>query len=272
MAEAPPEKQPKPGLNIYGLAAVNPYKLTIAAEELNVPYNYVTLDAAANEIKSDWFTAINPNGRVPAIVHIKEDGQVVTVFESGACLQYMLSEFDKENKLSYSVGTQEYWTQLSWLSWQISGYGPSMGQSTFFTRYSPQPEPYALWRYLAESRRLNHVLDKQLSKNAYVAGDRLTVADIAIYLYATSSAWCGVDIDEFPHVKAWHDKLAQRPAFQAGMKVPVPYPFNRETVCALETQEQMKQQRQFGAKFIHAASEQWAGEPVSLPSDHANHS
>lgn len=82
----------------------------------SVPYNYVTLDAAANEIKSEWFTAINPNGRVPAIVHIKEDGQVVTVFESGACLQYMLSEFDKENKLSYSVGTQEYWTQLSWVS------------------------------------------------------------------------------------------------------------------------------------------------------------
>ncbi|ETS76210.1 hypothetical protein PFICI_11597 [Pestalotiopsis fici W106-1] len=272
MAEAPAEKQPKQGLNIYGIPAVNPYKLTIAAAELGVPYNYIALDGATGEFKSEWFTAINPNGRLPAIVHVKEDGQVVTVFESGACLQYMVSEFDKENKLSYPVGTQEYWTQLSWLSWQISGYGPSMGQSSFFARYSPQPEPFGLWRYLAESRRLNHVLNKQLSKNTYVAGSRLTIADIAVYLYATSCAWCGVDIDEFPHVKAWHDKLAQRPAFQEGMRVPVPYPFTQESVFRPETQEQIKMQRKFGSKFIHSASEQWAGEVLALPSDHANHS
>lgn len=147
----------------------------------SVPYNYINLDFATNEIKSDWYTAINPNGRVPAIVHVKDDGTAVTVFESAACLLYMVSEFDKENKLSYPVGTQEYWTQLSWvsspirhlelistnaswtkLSWQVSGHGPSLGQSTFFHRYVPQPEPYSSWRFLAESRRLNHVLDKQL--------------------------------------------------------------------------------------------------------------
>ncbi|KAI0167627.1 glutathione S-transferase [Pestalotiopsis sp. NC0098] len=272
MAETPPEKAPKPGLNIYGMGAVNPYKLTIAAEELGVPYNYISLDFATNEIKSDWYTAINPNGRVPAIVHVKDDGTAVTVFESAACLLYMVSEFDKENKLSYPVGTQDYWTQLSWLSWQVSGHGPSLGQSTFFHRYVPQPEPYSSWRFLAESRRLNHVLDKQLSTNAFVAGDRLTIADCAVFMYVHSSKWCGVDITESPHIQAWHAKVAQRPAFQKGLQVPVPYPFSDEMVSDPGTLETFQAQRKFGSQGIHAASEQWAGEPVSLPSDRANYS
>lgn len=89
----------------------------------SIPYNYINLDFAAGEIKSEWYTAINPNGRVPAIVHVKDDGTAVTVFESAACLLYMASEFDKENKLSYPVGTQEYWTQLSWVSSPIRHLG-----------------------------------------------------------------------------------------------------------------------------------------------------
>ena len=141
MVDFPPEKAPKRGLNIYGCAAVNPYKLTIAAEEIgydfcpllkghqtltsglnlangapSIPYNYVDVDMFKAENKSEWFTSINPNGRMPAIVHVKEDGTSVSVFESGACLLYIASRFDKENKVSYPVGTPEYWSQLSWVS------------------------------------------------------------------------------------------------------------------------------------------------------------
>lgn len=136
MASIPPEKAPKPGLNIYGCPAVNPVKLTIAAEELGyvatftffglgpeqadspnrIPYNFINLDMAAGELTSEWFKSINPNGRAPAIVHVKEDGTSVTVFESGACLLYIASEFDREHKLSYPVGTPAYWSQLSWVS------------------------------------------------------------------------------------------------------------------------------------------------------------
>ncbi|KAB5554321.1 hypothetical protein GE09DRAFT_1058691 [Coniochaeta sp. 2T2.1] len=115
MALTPPsEKQPKPGLNIYGGVAVNPYKLTIYAEELGIPYNYITLDFVANEPHAEWYTAMNTNGKMPSIVHMKED-VTVTVFESAACLLYMAHEFDKEYLYSAPHGLPDYWKELSWL-------------------------------------------------------------------------------------------------------------------------------------------------------------
>lgn len=84
--------------------------------QTSIPYNFINLDMAAGELKAEWFKSINPNGRVPAIVHVKEDGTSVKIFESAPCLLYIASEFDGEHKLSYPVGTQEYWTQLSWVS------------------------------------------------------------------------------------------------------------------------------------------------------------
>ncbi|KAI1099130.1 glutathione S-transferase [Jackrogersella minutella] len=270
MATFPPEKAPKPGLNVYGYASVNPYKVTIAAEELNIPYNYINIDMAAGESQAEWYASINPNGRMPALVHVKEDGTTVTVFESAACLLYIASEFDKGYKISQPFGTPEYWTQLSWLSWQVAGYGPMMGQACFFNRYATEPVPYASWRYTAEARRLHHVLDKQLSTTPFVGGDRLTVADIAIFIFSHSAKWCGVDINEFPNVKAWHDKLAQRPAFQKGLQVPVPYLFSNEAVSNPDGQDFYINMRKHGGQMIKGATEKWKGDVVPVPSDHAN--
>ena len=143
---------------------------------------------STGESQAEWFKSINPNSKMPALVHVKDDGTSVTVFESAACLLYIASEFDKEHMISYPVGTPGYWTQLSWvstasgfygnhpsrllsskanlprtqLSWQVAGYGPMMGQASHFNRYCPEPVPYGSWRYTAESRRLNQVLDDQL--------------------------------------------------------------------------------------------------------------
>ncbi|KAK0630995.1 glutathione S-transferase [Bombardia bombarda] len=274
MASPPPEKVPKPGLNIYGCLAVNPYKLTIAAEELGIPYNYINIDMSQGEPRSEWFTAINPNGKLPAIVHVKEDGTSVTVFESAACLLYIASEFDKDHKLSYSPSTPEYWAQLSWLSWQVAGFGPMMGQGAHFNRYAVEPVPYASWRYTAECRRLHAVLDKQLGAHAFVAGDdHLTVADVAIFIFVHSAKWCGVDIDEFPNVKAWRDKLLLRPGVQKGLQVPAPYPFSDEAVANPDENAQQfyKVMRKMGGQFIKMATDEWkAKEVVPLPSDHAN--
>lgn len=97
----------------------------------SIPYNYVYIDLAAGESQSEWYASINPNGRMPAIVHVKEDGTSTTVFESGACLLYMASQFDKEHKLSYPIETTEYWTQLSWVS-TSSCYYSRPHQSTDF--------------------------------------------------------------------------------------------------------------------------------------------
>ncbi|KAK7949434.1 glutathione s-transferase protein [Apiospora saccharicola] len=216
MAEYPPEKAPKPGFNIYGAALPNPAKLTIMAEELGIPYNLITMDLA--DIRSSWYESINPNGKLPAIVHVKEDGTSETVFESGACLLYLAHEFDKEHRFHDPVGTSGYWKQLSWLSWQISGYGPMMGQAVHFHRYTPEPIPYGAWRYGAECRRLNHVLEKQL-------------------------AWC--------------ESLSQRPGVQRGLQVPSPYMTGDEGVVDPANQDALKMMRGHFSKVFKEASDQW---------------
>ncbi|KAF3062248.1 Glutathione S-transferase 2 [Daldinia childiae] len=223
MVTFPPEKAPKPGLNIYEFAAVNPYKLTIAAEELSIPYNYINVDLGAGEPQIVWYTSINPNGRIPSLIHVKDDGASVTAFESAACLLYIASEFDKEHKISHPVGTSEYWTQLSW------------------------------------------------STSPFVAGDRLTVADVAIFIYAHSAKWCGINVNKFPDVKVWHDKLLQRPGFQRGLQVPVPYPFTDEAVLSPDGQDFYITMRKFGKQMIKGATDKWQGDVVQVPSDRASY-
>ena len=107
----------------------------------------------------------------------------------------------------------------------------------------------------------------------FVAGDRLTVADIAVYVYAKCAKWCGIDTSEFPHVKAWVEKLDQRPAFQKGLQAPKPLPFRDDGVTNPDpdAQDYYKKVRKFGTQGIKAATEGWKGDPVPLPSDHANH-
>jgi len=224
----------------------------------------------SGDMKSEWFASINPNGRVPAIVHVKDDGTSVSVFESAACLFYIASEFDKDNKISYPAGTPEYWKQLSWLSWQVANYGPMLGQAVHFNRYATEPVPYASWRYTSECRRLNSVLDKQLETTPFIAGDRLTIADFAIFIFTHSNKWCGVDLAQYPNLKAWHDKLAQRPAFKKSLQIPVAYQFSEEAVIDPEKQEYYRMIRKFGGQGIKAATDQWPGEIVPVPSDHAN--
>lgn len=92
------------------------YLQTHPSASISIPYNFINMDMGAGELSTEWFKSINPNGRAPAIVHVKEDGTSVTVFESAACLLYMASEFDREHKISYPIGTPEYWSQLSWVS------------------------------------------------------------------------------------------------------------------------------------------------------------
>lgn len=108
--------------------------------------------------------------------------------------------------------------------------GPMMGQAAHFTRYSWEDIPYGKRRYTAESRRLFSVMNTQLAKTPYLVGAKLSIADLACYIWAQSAAWCGIDIDEFPAVKAWRDKIAKRPAVQRAMRVPVSYPFTDERV------------------------------------------
>lgn len=109
------------------------------------------------------------------------------------------------------------------------------------------------------------------STSPFIAGDRLTIADMAIFVFAHSTTWCGVDINEFPHVRAWHDKLAQRPAFQKAVEVPVPFPFSNAAVVDPAGQDFYFNMRKYGGQFIKGSTEEWRGEVVPVPSDHVNY-
>lgn len=157
-----------------------------------------------------------------------------------------------------------------------------LGQAVHFNRYATEPVPYASWRYTSECRRLNSVVCSKVYENdnqcvftlqettPFIAGDRLTIADFAIFIFTHSNKWCGVDLAQSPNLKAWHDKLAQRPAFKKSLQIPVAYQFSEEAVIDPEKQEYYRMIRKFGGQGIKAATDQWPGEIVPVPSDHAN--
>jgi GST-like protein len=164
------------------------------------------------------FLAISPNNRIPAIVDRNgPDGQPFQLFESGAILLY----------LSWKTGLllprtlPEQFQTIQWLMFQMGGVGPMFGQAHHFLRAAPEPVPYAIERYTRETRRLYKVLDGHLAGSDYLAPE-YSVADVATYPWVARYEWHKVDLNDFPAVKRWFDRVGARPAVQAGMKVPAP--------------------------------------------------
>ncbi|KAK7524004.1 glutathione S-transferase [Phyllosticta citriasiana] len=214
----------KPDITLYTTQTPNGVKISITLEELGLPYKVHKIDISKNEQKEPWFLAINPNGRIPALTDTFSDGQKIRLFESGSIMQYLVSQYDKDNKISYPEGTREYYETNNWLFFQNAGVGPMQGQANHFFRYAPEKIPYGINRYQNETRRLYRVLDTHLKEtgNAYLVGDKLTIADIAHFGWVSASLWCGVDIAEFPTLKAWEDRMAARPCVEKGRNVPDP--------------------------------------------------
>lgn len=153
------------------------------------------------------------------------DGQTIRLFESGSILQYLAEQYDTEHKISYPKGTREYYETNNWLFFQNAGLGPMQGQANHFARYAPERIEYGVNRYTNETRRLYGVLDKHLakSKSGYLVGDHVTIADISHWGWVAAAGWAGIDIEEFPHVKAWEERMAARPALDKGRHVPDPH-------------------------------------------------
>jgi glutathione S-transferase len=172
-----------------------------------------------------WFLKINPNGRIPALTDTFSDGQQINLFESGSILQYLAEQYDPDHKISYPKGTREYYEVNNWLFFQNAGLGPMQGQANHFSRYAPEHIEYGVKRYVNESRRLYGVLDKHLaqSKSGYIVGDHISIADITHWGWVAAAGWAGIDIEEFPHVKAWEERIVQRPAMEKGRHVPSPH-------------------------------------------------
>lgn len=172
-----------------------------------------------------WFLEINPNGRIPALTDTFTDGKKIRLFESGSILTYLAEQYDKDYKISYPRGTREYYETLSWLYFQNAGVGPMQGQANHFGRYAPERIEYGVNRYVNETRRLYSVLDKHLSesKSGYLVGDHVSVADISHWGWVAAAGWAGVEIDEFPHLKAWEERMVARQGVEKGRHVPDPH-------------------------------------------------
>jgi glutathione S-transferase/GST-like protein len=200
-------------IELFTAATPNGHKISIALEELSLPYRLRALDLAAGEQRQDWFLAINPNGRIPAILDHDEGG--FAVFESGAILVYLA---EKTGRL-LPTDRQGRSRVLQWLMFQMGGVGPMMGQANVFFRYFPEKIQPAIDRYQAESKRLFRVLDRHLASHEFLAGD-YSIADIANWAWVRTHAWSGVAIDDLPHLSRWVEQIRARPAVQAGILQP----------------------------------------------------
>lgn len=200
-------------IDLYTAATPNGHKISIALEEMGLPYTLKVLALSKNEQKEPWFLAINPNGRIPAIVdHAADD---LAVFESGAILIYLA----EKTGLFMPKDVAGRSRVLQWLMFQMGGVGPMMGQANVFYRYFPEKIQPAIDRYQGESKRLLRVLDTQLAQHEYLAGD-YSIADMANFAWARTHRWSGVDIDDLPHLQRWLAQIRQRPAVERGLQAP----------------------------------------------------
>ncbi len=198
-------------ITLYTWSTPNGRKASIALEELGLPYEVVPVDIGKDEQFDPDFLKISPNNKIPAIV----DGDF-TLFESGAILLYLA---EKAGKLLPPHGTPDYWRVVEWLMWQVGNFGPLLGQAHHFLQFNRGISEYAEKRYHGEALRLYRVLDARLAGREFVA-DTLSVADIAIWAWASRFDYQHVDIEDFPNVCRWYVQLAERPAFQRGYSVP----------------------------------------------------
>ncbi|EMD00376.1 hypothetical protein BAUCODRAFT_28726 [Baudoinia panamericana UAMH 10762] len=212
-------------IHLYTTSTPNGIKISITLEELGLPYQTTKIEFSKNTQKEPWFLEINPNGRIPAITDKFTDGKTIRVFESGAIMQYLVARYDKDHKISFPPGSRDFIEMTSWLFFMNAGVGPMQGQSNHFTRYAPEQIEYGINRYQTETRRLYGVLEKHLSDNKvdYLVGNKCTIADIAHWGWISAAGWAGVNIDDFPALKAWEERMWSRPAVQKGANVPDPY-------------------------------------------------
>ncbi|KIW81536.1 hypothetical protein Z517_04562 [Fonsecaea pedrosoi CBS 271.37] len=212
---------PKP-IKLWGdSATANPAKVAIILEELQIPYEVVPVPFS--DVKKPEYVAINPNGRLPSI-HDPNTG--ITLWESGAIVEYLIETYDKERRLSFASGTAEFWLARQWLYFQVSGQGPYYGQAGWFKLFHPERLPSALDRYLKEIERVVGVLEGHLARQKqesaaggdgpWLVGNKLSYADIAFapWQYTVGKAFTKDEFDQskYPLVDEWFHKIAARPA------------------------------------------------------------
>lgn len=197
-------------MKLYTAATPNGYKASVALEEMGFDYEFEKIDLTVGVQKQDWFLEINPNGRIPALVH--DD---FPIFESGAIMLYLARLSGK----FYGTDAKSQSRVEQWLMFQMGGIGPMMGQANVFYRYFPEKIQPAIDRYQNEGRRLFEVLERQLSRTEYLAGD-YSIADMANWCWVRTHKWSGIPIDGLPNLQRWLEAIMARPGVQKGITVP----------------------------------------------------
>ncbi|MBC7713176.1 MAG: glutathione S-transferase N-terminal domain-containing protein [Rhizobacter sp.] len=197
-------------IDLYYWTTPNGHKITVFLEESGLPYKIHPVNISKNEQFASDFLKISPNNKIPAIVdNAPEDNKgPLSLFESGAILWYLA----EKSKKFIPHSAREKAEVSEWLFWQMGGLGPMAGQNHHFNTYAPEKIPYAMERYTKETARLYGVLDKQLHGRDWVAAGQYTIADMAIYPWIVPHKMQGQNLDDFPNLKKWYEKMQSREA------------------------------------------------------------
>ncbi|MBU3711208.1 MAG: glutathione S-transferase family protein [Limnohabitans sp.] len=209
-----------PMIDVYSWATPNGHKVHIMLEEcglrLNRDWRAIPVNIGQGDQFDTDFLRISPNNKIPALVDPKgPDGKPISLFESGAILLYLAGKtgkfLPKSDRAKYEV--------LQWLMFQMGGVGPMLGQNHHFRIYAPEKIEYAINRYTNETKRLYGVMNKRLESSRFLAGKQYSIADMAVFPWLRNWQNQGIDWADYPHLKAWFDGIAARPAVQRGVQV-----------------------------------------------------
>jgi GST-like protein len=204
-------------IELYFWPTPNGWKVSIMLEECRLPYNVVPVNISRGEQFTPSFLKISPNNRMPAIVDPDgPGGRPISVFESGAILQYL----GRKTGQFYPAQERARVAVDEWLFWQMANLGPKAGEAGHFRRYAPEQVPYAIERFTNELHRLYGVMNKRLSEHRFLAG-AYSIADMACVGWIRHAERLGETFAEFPHLKRWLDAVRARPAVQRGMHIRV---------------------------------------------------
>ena len=202
-------------IDLFTWTTPNGRKVSIMLEELGVPYNAHAIDISKGEQFAPEFLKIAPNNRIPAIVD-HETG--ISMMETGAIMLYLAEKHGR-----FLPGGDEKWPAIEWLMWQMGGVGPMFGQVHHFLKHNRGKSTYAEERYAAEARRLYGVLDRRLEGRDFMAGagrGEYSIVDMATWPWVSRFEWQEIDLGDYPNVKDWYLRIAERPAVQRGYQVP----------------------------------------------------
>ncbi len=199
-------------IDLYTWSTPNGRKISIALEEMALPYTVHPVNIGKEEQFAPEFLTFSPNNKIPAIVD-RDTGD--SIFESGAILMYLGDKTGRFYSADHSTRIRIH----EWLMWQMSAVGPMLGRAHYFLKYNPGRAPFAEEWFSAEAKRIYGVLDGLLAKHAFMCGD-YSIADMATFPWIARHEWQRMDLNDFPNVKRWYLNIASRPAVQKGYKVP----------------------------------------------------